>query len=245
MNTVTMLLGSLASFYYGICDLNLLLSGNHTRDYYLAHYAEGALNISLNEGVNWIIIVFEVFPRTLMLFVFTVLLLYILVINLDDAIRIAELTYSKDTDIRTRLYNKNKYDEMADSYYPNVETVSVIFWDLNNLKKVNDRYGHASGDQLIEAMSAILYRFQSDQCKVYRIGGDEFLLITENPAEGETEHLITKIQSQMGTEKRGVFGEISCAVGMAAGKGKDIRNVVSQADFRMYEDKKRYKEEKK
>lgn len=54
-----------------------------------------------------------------------------------------------------------------------IERVAVIFWDLNNLKVTNDRFGHAEGDALIEKMSAILCGWMSRRCRVYRVGGDD------------------------------------------------------------------------
>ncbi|MBO5486647.1 MAG: GGDEF domain-containing protein, partial [Eubacterium sp.] len=65
VNTVTMLISSLVSFYYGICDLNLLLQSQHTRSWYLDIITEQALNIPFNDNPVFIIIVFEVFPRSI------------------------------------------------------------------------------------------------------------------------------------------------------------------------------------
>ena len=43
------------------------------------------------------------------------------------------------------MYNKNKYEEMIADYYLGVDRLAAIFWDVNNLKYVNDQYGHAAG----------------------------------------------------------------------------------------------------
>lgn len=74
-----MLVSSLVSFYYGICDLNLLLQSQHVRSYYLEIITEGALNIPFNENLVFIIIVFEVFPRSIILFVFSIMMQYTVV----------------------------------------------------------------------------------------------------------------------------------------------------------------------
>ena len=42
---------------------------------------------------------------------------------------------------------------MAVNYYPSVGCIAVAFWDLNNLKMINDNFGHAVGDSLIQTMS--------------------------------------------------------------------------------------------
>ena len=59
---------------------------------------------------------------------------YISITSHEDAQRIADLTYRKETDLGTHVYNKNKYEEMINDYYPQVDRLAAIFWDVNNLK---------------------------------------------------------------------------------------------------------------
>lgn len=245
VNTVTMLISSLISFYYGICDLNLLLQSQHVRSWYLEIITEGALNIPFNENPVFIIIVFEVFPRSIILFVFSIMMQYTVVSSNEDAYRIAQLTYLKETDTKTRVFNKNKYVEMAAEYYPKIEQVSVLFWDLNNLKKINDKYGHAMGDMAIEKLSSALTVHVDDRCRVYRIGGDEFLMIIDNPAGGESENIIRVVQEKLEADNAEHEVKVSSAVGLAYGNGNEILEVVKTADARMYENKRRSKEERK
>lgn len=241
-NTVTMLISSLVSFFYGICDLNLLLESQHVRSWYLNIMAEDALNIPLNENPVFIIIVFEVFPRSIILFVFSVLMQYSVVSSNEDAYRIAQLTYLKETDTKTRVFNKNKYVEMVEEYYPKLEQIAVLFWDLNNLKYMNDVYGHAVGDKAIEALSEALLAHASDSCRVYRIGGDEFLMILDNPQGNEGEDIIQGVQEELELKNRDEKVRVRSAVGYAVGRGRDITEVVKTADARMYENKRQSKE---
>ncbi|MCF0242009.1 MAG: GGDEF domain-containing protein, partial [Treponema sp.] len=158
--------------------------------------------------------------------------------------RIAELTYKKDRDSTTKLFNKLKYDEMCESYYPLQDSIAVSFWDLNSLKYVNDNFGHAMGDALIETFSSTIYESSSDRCSVYRIGGDEFLVVIDNPSENEMENEVIKIQQKLlHTHKSGGM-KVSVAVGVDYGKGSDIQLVVKNADEKMYLDKKNQKEKK-
>lgn len=242
VNTVTMLISSLVSFYYGICDLNLLLESQHVRSYYLEIITEGALNIPFNEDPVFIIIVFEVFPRSIILFVFSIMMQYMVINSNEDAYRIAQLTYWGGTDSKTKVFNKNRYVEMVEEYYPQIEQVAVLFWDLNNLKKINDKYGHAMGDMAIEKLSSALSAHSDDRCRVYRIGGDEFLLIIENPEQEEPEAVIRSIQERLKAGNVNAEVKVSSAVGLAFGTGADILEVVKTADACMYENKKRGKE---
>ena len=242
VNTMTMLISSLVSFYYGICDLNLLFSSQHVRDWYLNALTEGALNLPFNENPVFIIIVFEVFPRSIILFVFSVMMQNYIVSSNEDAYRIAQLTYLKETDRRTKVYNKNKYEEMVAEYYPRVDRIAAVFWDLNDLKHINDRYGHAMGDKVIEKMSSVLFDYSYDRCRVYRVGGDEFLMIIDEPESDEAEAVIDGIRKKLETVNEDDIVKISSAVGLAFGKGKEILKVVEAADAQMYENKKMSKE---
>lgn len=242
MTLVSLLLSCIIGFYYGLCDLNILFTSQHVKDWYMNHLANGTLNLTLNENHLFVILVFEVFPRAIILFIFAILLQYSVLSNNEDAVRIANLTYLKEMDIRTNLYNKNKYEEMLASYYPKLENVAVLFWDLNELKLINDRYGHAMGDDTIERFAAILRAYSSERCRTYRVGGDEFVMILDTPRAEEAETIMTNAKFKIQWLNETSEFPITSAVGLAYGSGKNIQDVVNTADERMYQNKKFIKE---
>ncbi|MGN0351809.1 MAG: GGDEF domain-containing protein [Roseburia sp.] len=242
VNLVTMTISSFISFYYGICDLNLFLESQHVRKWYMDIVAGGTLSLPVNDNLAFIILVFEILPRSMILLAFSIVMQYTVVSSNEDAFRIARLTYLKETDIKTGVFNKNKYEEMVTEYYPKIEQIAVVFWDLNNLKCINDKYGHAMGDKGIERFSFILHSYSSDRCRVYRIGGDEFLMIMDNPDSGEVEAIVKSVRETLEENKIGNTIKLSSAVGFAFGKGKDVTEVVKKADVHMYEDKRLGKE---
>ena len=74
------------------------------------------------------------------------------------------------------------------------------------------------------------------------MGGDEFVMIIENPVETEIESMLETVKADL-MEKDGQGDiPISSAVGWAEGCGVDIRKIVNEADTKMYENKKRGKE---
>lgn len=245
-NTLTMFIGSYIGFFYGLCDLNILLKDTNTFQAYKQMFSStSTLTLPVEPNPAFIVGVFEVLPRTLILLIFTIMLRYTIVSNRSNAARIAELTYRKDTDLRTKLYNKSKFEEMATEYYPTVATVAVAFWDLNNLKTVNDRYGHAMGDALIDTLSSTLNAHSNERCRIFRVGGDEFLMILDNPAGDELSIAIWEIKQTLAKSYEQNGFAVSCAVGQACGAGRNIRRIVEEADNNMYEDKRRTKEEMK
>ncbi len=117
----------------------------------------------------------------------------------------------------------------------NPKQFGIVNLDLNGLKYVNDNHGHDKGDELlIEAATTILKVFRRDE--VYRVGGDEFVII----AEGITEEILNNRLRQF----RAVMSEspgISFAVGSCWSDGSDNpSDVIKRADDLMYEDKKEY-----
>lgn len=242
VNTVTMTVSMVVGFYHGICDLNLLLGSNHTRDWYMEQWTAGTLQFGFEPDPVFVILFYGALPRAVILLMFTVILRYISISSHEDAQRIADLTYRKETDLCTHVYNKNKYEEMIEGYYPQVNRLAAIFWDVNNLKIVNDKYGHAAGDVLIQTLSSALYELSADRRKVYRVGGDEFVMLIENPVETEIQSMVESVSAAL--QEKNDQGEIpiSSAVGWAEGCGVDVRQIVNEADARMYENKNRGKE---
>ena len=237
INDVTMTISMVAGFYHGICDLNLLLGSNHTRSWYLEQWNAGTLQFNFDPDPVFVILFYGALPRAVILLVFTVILRYISLSGKEDAQRIADLSYRKETDLGTHLYNKNKYEEMIETYYPEVNKLAAIFWDVNNLKYVNDKYGHAAGDVLIQTLSAVLYELSTDRRKVYRLGGDEFVMLIENPVETEVESMVESVKAALLEKDEQGDMPISSAVGWAEGCGADIRKIVNEADAKMYENK--------
>ena len=242
INLITVTLSSIISFYYGICDLNILLQSRHIRNWYLDLITEDAFHIPFNENPMFVIIVFMIFPRAIILLVFTILMQYNVANNARDVQRIAQLTYYKNTDTNTNVYNKNKYSEMLTTYYPSIDTVGIIFWDLNELKKINDKFGHAMGDRAIENLSSALNSVATDSCNIYRVGGDEFVTIMDNPSEEQPSDMITTVMKKVNDLAENEPYPFSVAAGYAIGKGKDILEVVKKADADMYRNKKLSKE---
>lgn len=238
VNTITMLIASIAGFYCGICDLNILLKSQHVRKWYMDIVTGNSLNIALNDNPVFIIIIFDVFPKAINMLVFSIIIQYALISSNEDAFRISKLTYLKDTDIVTGVFNKTKYEEMVKEYYPKIQKIAVIFWDLNNLKYINDKYGHSLGDKAIERLSLALHDYSSDRCRVYRIGGDEFLMVVDYPKEAEVDSIVKDVSDRLQMFKMNDDIKLSSAFGVAYGQGIDILNVEKAADADMYENKK-------
>lgn len=110
--------------------------------------------------------------------------------------------------------------------------VTLIMGDVNGLKKTNDTEGHLAGDALICRIADILVQC-TDREHVFRMGGDEFLVIQENMDETGAHQLIHEIKDMCHSQG------MSISLGYAVHQGPldDIDAVLKIADQSMYEDK--------
>lgn len=110
--------------------------------------------------------------------------------------------------------------------------LGVISVDLNGLKNTNDTAGHHAGDVLICETVRVLQECAGEKY-VFRTGGDEFIVLTEDLEERDISLLIRHMREN--AENNG----ISMAIGFAACRGKvtDFDALLTRADFNMYKDK--------
>ena len=147
-----------------------------------------------------------------------------------------------EKDDMTGLKNRNKFLRMIDEEYPDMDKVGVIFFDVNNLKWVNDNLGHDKGDVLITTVGRMILAMEDTNKKAYRIGGDEFVMVIENPKEMEIETLLDQWEELLEMKSRTSELDFMVAYGYAYGDGKDIKGLVKIADERMYKTKQKQKE---
>lgn len=232
----------MAGFYFGLCDANMLILTNQVKDNHIDPITGEFLLTTVNANPWGTLPIYYAVPRCLVLFATIPMIKHLSNVIAQNAMRETELRILGETDLMTQMFNRNKYLEMVHEYYPTVEQVGVMFWDINGLKKVNDTMGHDSGDYLISSVTTSITEFTKDTCKAYRIGGDEFVVIGEGLSREAVAELVVKIQSSIDKKNQATKIPISASVGYAAGEGKDIEKVVAEADSCMYKNKQNHYE---
>jgi diguanylate cyclase (GGDEF)-like protein/PAS domain S-box-containing protein len=166
--------------------------------------------------------------------------------DISERMRIAEeLVYLGTHDPLTGLYNRTFFEEemrrlQAGRHFP----VSILIGDLDNLKEVNDRHGHAAGDELLKATAATMKEcFRTDDL-IARVGGDEFVVLLPGVAEEETHEALERLTRCMdGYNSQHSLLPIRISFGIATGeKGTQLEIVLHEADQRMYAVKREKKE---
>ena len=144
-------------------------------------------------------------------------------------------------DTLTGVYNRNyflKYDFNKLSSLP----CSYIMCDCNDLKGVNDNWGHGAGDQYIKETANIMKNVLPEEGICVRWGGDEFLLIVENCDEEACKKLVEEIEEQQKIKKKEIpYMEIAIGYQVRRNLHQEEDEVIQAADQSMYEDKKRKK----
>ena len=103
------------------------------------------------------------------------------------------------------------------------------------MKLVNDRDGHLAGDILLKSAAAVLKDTFDDE-DIFRVGGDEFLILVTGKDKSGFEELVQKLR-----DNAEASDTVSLAIGTFFGDAsKDIRDAMHLADERMYEDKEEY-----
>lgn len=136
----------------------------------------------------------------------------------------------------TGLGNRTAYNEMLASIAENNREHSVFMFDVNHLKYVNDNLGHAAGDNLITAAANIIQENFGNIGKCYRIGGDEFVCISDQGHD--TDKVLSdffEAISKYNTEYIQDFPLIIAAGGCMCNKNEDIYHAVAVADKNMYD----------
>lgn len=182
------------------------------------------------------------------LFVIAIIMLVFIIVTVSIIKTIVKLMY---TDSMTRVGNKAAYFECIEILHKRIEnneklSFTVIVVDINDLKKVNDTYGHEYGDILIQRGADLLKKVWKKKF-IYRIGGDEFTIIYLDVEKEFVEKEILLFEEEIKNYNLKNDREelsLQMAIGMAmydSEKDMEYMDVFRKADSAMYENKKQKK----
>ncbi|MBR3740211.1 MAG: diguanylate cyclase [Clostridia bacterium] len=149
------------------------------------------------------------------------------------------------TDSLTKVGNSTAYHELVQKLEEAIQkdeaAFSVIVFDVNSLKMINDKFGHEWGDKIITgAAEAISRVFGAEH--TFRIGGDEFSVVKERVDEREFYQVDLEIAA-FNRQAHGKNAQLSVSKGLAhyePGMDHSFKEVFARADMSMYEQKKTY-----
>ena len=160
-----------------------------------------------------------------------------------------EMTYTKkdlEIDALTEVYNRLGFNRHMDMLFlkernNKLSSFSILFFDMNKYKEINDTYGHYVGDHVLMGFAKELENQLQGEEKVFRYGGDEFVVYTPKTGD-ELKKLISKLEQNVQNRTQRIDGHdivANYSLGIAE-YPKDIRNVlemVKLADSNMFMNK--------
>ena len=155
-----------------------------------------------------------------------------------------KMEYERDYDVLTDLYNRRAFEQRSEELFANkgkLKTAALIMWDLDNLKHLNDTFGHACGDQYIHAFSENLKVFNHRRGIAARRSGDEFYVLLYG--YDSREQIISQIQTVWKRIQRKKLilpnGEnlkirVSAGIAWYPQDAGSYEELIRHADFAMY-----------
>jgi diguanylate cyclase (GGDEF)-like protein len=160
--------------------------------------------------------------------------------------RESHLFYLANHDRLTGLANRNLfYDRLQHAISRlnrSERRLAVLFLDMDRFKPVNDSYGHATGDKVLQLIAARILAIMRNQDTVARLGGDEFVLLMEDvESNREADRVVERLKHaiQQPYEVDGHSIELGVSIGVAyyPEDGMLIEELLDVADRKMYGDK--------
>ena len=146
-----------------------------------------------------------------------------------------ELVDTMNRDALTMLFNRLKFNEDIENHKNSSAPVfTCLYIDVNGLHELNNHLGHQKGDDMLCCIADTLKKYFPDD-RVYRIGGDEFVVLSTKLSKREVELAVDKVRQALSRDNY----EIS--VGIETGAcGEDVEKIVAAAELEMRNDKAAY-----
>ncbi len=139
-------------------------------------------------------------------------------------------------DALTGLYSRNKFEDDFEIWAKQSKGTDnkfgILFLDIDNMKYVNDVFGHSKGDELICKVGEILKKFERDYIRVYRFGGDEFIVMVNH---ADSHNTIVNIGDMIRELCNAEGVEFSGGISMYPSDSENLEELLKYADMAMYD----------
>jgi diguanylate cyclase (GGDEF)-like protein len=160
--------------------------------------------------------------------------------------QLGELRFLADHDPLTRLLNRRAFMSRLDSEVARAQRygrpLGLVITDLDGFKQLNDRYGHATGDEALVAFAHVLAASLRKPDDAFRIGGDEFAVLLAEATEDDARFVVERVKTLLDQQAEGGapwLGDISASFGYATcpAHASDPQTLFRLADEAQYEAK--------
>ncbi len=175
-------------------------------------------------------------------FGFGVVFVAALLVNWFAVRRNKQLSKIAGTDWLTQLPNRHrlihKLEEFINHANRYSRTVSIIYFDIDNFKMINDRFGHNVGDDVLKELAKLIKSETrvTDACA--RWGGEEFILVSLESGIFESQQIAEKLRHKIELHDFGLPIKITCSFGVAQYEEEEpVDHFINRADLALYEAK--------
>ncbi len=166
----------------------------------------------------------------------------LLVPCLRHAMKFSELETLVFKDHLTKVGNRAYYDESLqraiDQSNRGEHSLSLMLFDIDHFKPINDNFGHLQGDKVLQYFATILTKTVRCSDMVFRIGGDEFAIILQPGDQTSIEHINDRLIAEINNSQILSVMNFSTSIGYAHWqKGQDADDLFVAADIKLYCDK--------
>lgn len=152
------------------------------------------------------------------------------------------IKHSAEKDELTGVYNRLKLNEVLTRYAQSPLAASMLLFDLDKFKPINDRYGHDVGDEVLKRFANVILQNLKGRDYVFRLGGDEFLALLPHTQAIDAELIALQIQEELRSTPLVVdhgMIVIGCSYGLVYSEdiGHSFDELFRKADQSMYADK--------
>jgi len=152
------------------------------------------------------------------------------------------------TDAVTGLYNRNYWEQIISevTLHPRTQNFSLILIDVDNLKEINDTYGHTAGDKVIEIVGQAIKKCIRKEDAGLRYGGDEFIILLFNQDKKAAYRVIERIRREINKLAAGQGMNIQISAGAAYYDClQNMGDIIKMADRDLYKEKRVKKSKEK
>lgn len=182
-----------------------------------------------------VVYIIDIFPSWICDVLHTIIILCILSIL---CVTLYQAVKGNHYDRMTGVKNRCAFEFAVKHYVPKNKKIGVLFLDIDKLKETNDLYGHSRGDELIRLVANISYECIPNKQNVFRIGGDEFVLIVDCEDEKTLENIKKQIVEKLNSYNNQNNSKYSVSIGHYLVDAKEnLEKAVNMADEKMYKDK--------
>lgn len=169
----------------------------------------------------------------------------------DEVNKRKKIEGERDFDLLTGLYNRRGMEAKLDEFFEGTEEFAngaLVMIDADNLKVINDTYGHEIGDAYLKKISELISGLDTERSVAARWGGDEFVLLLYHfEEEEELLRTLNKLESMQENSETSLGGGVRVRLRFSFGYSlisgrNDYLNLLKDADEKMYENKRKHKE---